>query len=80
MVAEHDRQAAEWALMTCGAVDSSRARLVRVKDTLHLTRFFASEALLADISADPRLTIIGDFAPLAFDDSGRPLPSDIARP
>jgi len=77
MVAEHDREAVEWALMTCGAVDSSRARLVRVKDTLHLTRFFASEALLADISADPRLTIIGGFAPLAFDDSGRPLPREI---
>ncbi len=77
MVAEHDREAAEWALMTCGAVDSSRARLVRVKDTLHLTRFFASEALLTDIEADPRLKIIGGFAPLAFDDSGRPLPREL---
>jgi hypothetical protein len=77
MVAEHDREAAEWALMTCGALDSSRSRLVRVKDTLHLTRFFASEALLADIEADPRLTISGGFAPLAFDDFGRPLPREI---
>ena len=77
MIAEHDREAAEWALMTCGAVDTLRARLVRVKDTLHLTRFFASEALLADIEADPRLKVIGEFAPLAFDDSGRALPKEI---
>ena len=77
MVAEHDREAAEWALMTCGAVDSSRARLVRIKDTLRLARFFASEALLPDIEADPRLKVIGELAPLAFDDSGRPLPRAI---
>jgi hypothetical protein len=77
MVAEHDQEAAEWALMTCGAVDSSRARLVRARNTLHLARFFASEALLPDIEADPRLKIVGGFAPLAFDDSGRPLPKEI---
>jgi hypothetical protein len=63
--------------MTCGAVDTSRARLVRIKETLHLARFFASEALLPDIAADPRLKVIGEFAPLAFDDSGRPLPKEI---
>jgi hypothetical protein len=77
MVAAHAREAAEWSLMTCGAVDSARARLVRIKDTLHLARFLASEALLPDIEADPRLRISGSFAPLAFDDSGMPLPSEL---
>jgi hypothetical protein len=77
MVAADDREAAEWALMTCGAVDTARARFVRIKDTLHLARFFASEALLPDITADARLKIIGKFEPLCFDDAGRPLPREV---
>jgi hypothetical protein len=63
--------------MTCGAVDTARARFVRIKDTLHLARFFASEALLPDITADARLKIIGKFEPLCFDDAGRPLPREV---
>lgn len=70
MVAAHAREATEWALMTCGAVDTATARLVRVQDTLHLSRFYASEALRPDIAADPRLEIIGEWAPLAFDARG----------
>lgn len=74
MVAADDRQATEWTLMTCGAVDTSRARLVRIQDTLHLNRFYASEALLPDIEADGRLKIVGPWAPLAFDAEGRLAP------
>jgi hypothetical protein len=70
MVANHDREATEWALMTCGAVDTSRARLVRIKNTLHMTRIYASEALLPDIQADARLQVIGDWQRLSFDASG----------
>ncbi len=70
MVASHDREATEWALMTCGAVDTARARLVRIKNTLHLARFYASEAILRDIEADPRLQVVGEWQPLSFDASG----------
>ncbi|MGC8780412.1 MAG: lactate racemase domain-containing protein, partial [Anaerolineae bacterium] len=63
MVAANDREAAEWTLLTCGAVDTARARLVRIQDTLHLERFYASEALLPEIEADPRLKIVGEWAP-----------------
>lgn len=75
MVAADDRQATEWTLMTCGAVDTSRARLVRIQDTLHLSRFYASAALLPDIEADGRLKIVGPWAPLAFDAAGHLAPS-----
>jgi len=71
MIAATDREAAEWTLMTCGAVDTSQARLVRIQDTLHLERFYAAEALQPDIAADPRLKIVSPWAPLAFDGEGR---------
>jgi hypothetical protein len=70
MVARDDREVAQWTLMTCGAIDSAAARLVRIKNTLHLSRFYASEALRPDIEADPRLKLVGEWAPLAFDGQG----------
>jgi|YNPBryantNP2012_1023418.scaffolds.fasta_scaffold01292_9 hypothetical protein len=75
MVAANDREAVEWALLTCGAVDTARARLVRIQDTLHLERFYASEALWPEIAADPRLKVVGEWAPLAFDAEGRLAPA-----
>ncbi|MCX7670927.1 MAG: DUF2088 domain-containing protein, partial [Anaerolineae bacterium] len=75
MIAANDREAAEWTLLTCGAVDTTRARLVRIRDTLHLDRFYASEALLPEIAADPRLKVVGEWAPLAFDAAGRLAPA-----
>jgi hypothetical protein len=75
MVAATDREAAEWTLMTCGAVDTRRARLVRIQDTLHLERFYAAVALLPDIAADPRLKVVSEWAPLAFDEAGRLAPT-----
>jgi hypothetical protein len=75
MVAATDREAAEWTLMTCGAVDTSQARLVRIQDTLRLERFYASEALRPDIAADPRLKVVSEWAPLAFDAAGRLAPA-----
>ena len=80
MVAEHDTGGRRMGADDLRRGRSHRARLVRIKDTLNPTWFYASEALLPDIEADPRLATIEGFAPLAFDDSGRPLPRDIARP
>lgn len=75
MVAADDREATEWTLLTCGAVDTANARLVRIQDTLHLERFYASEALLPAIAADPRLRVVGALAPLMFDEAGRLAPA-----
>ncbi len=75
MIATNDREATEWTLLTCGAVNTQDARLVRIQDTLHLERFYASAALLPDIQANPRLRVIGEWAPLAFDAEGRLAPA-----
>ena len=78
MTAVHDREAVEWAFMTAGEVEPRRARLVRIQNTLHLEHFYASEALRAEIEANPRLKICGEWAPLAFGEDGTIIPEKIA--
>jgi hypothetical protein len=77
MTAEHDREAIEWALLTSGNIPPLQARVVRIKNTLHLERFYASEALLPEIAANRRLRVVSDWAPMAFDATGMLLPDKI---
>ena len=70
MTGATDREAVEWAFQSIGAIEPPRARVVRIKNTLHPERFFASEALLPEIEANPRLRVAGPWAPLTFDEAG----------
>ncbi len=49
--------------------DTSKARMVLIKDTLHLSKLYCSESLKEEIAADPRLTVLGEFKPLEFDEN-----------
>jgi hypothetical protein len=77
MTGETDREAIEWAFLTAGNAPPPAARLVRIANTLHLDRFYASEALRPEIEADGRLRVVGEWQPLAFDDAGNLLPERI---
>ncbi len=70
MTAPTDRAAVEWAFVTAGAVEPPRAKIVRIKNTLHPERFFASEGLLPEIQTNSNLQIVGEWQPLSFDDAG----------
>lgn len=70
MTAQTDREAVEWAFITAGAVQPPRARVVRIKNTLHPERLYASEALLPEIQANSNLKIVGAWQPMAFDAAG----------
>ncbi len=74
MTGENDREAIEWAFLTAGNVPPPAARLVRIANTLHLDRFYASEALRTEIEADGRLRVVGEWQPMAFDALGNLLP------
>jgi len=52
--------------------------VVRIQNTLHLEHFYASEALQAEIEANPRLKICSEWAPLAFREDGAIIPGEIA--
>lgn len=71
MLMDDDRQAIKAALKTCFVPDPSQARVVRIKNTLHLGELYVSAALLPEASANPRLDIVGKPQELAFDASGK---------
>jgi hypothetical protein len=69
VVCEHDRDAIRHALNAAGVPDAAHARVVRVRDTLHVDTFVASEAALATMKGGARyvtgepndgLTLAGD--------------------
>jgi hypothetical protein len=64
---ETDREAIEVAV---GETPTDQARLVRIKNTLHLEELEISEALLPE-ARKAGLTIAREPHPLAFDATGR---------
>jgi hypothetical protein len=67
MTGRTDREVVEWAFLTIGAIAPQEARVMRIRNTLHPDRFYASRALLPEIDANPRLTVVSGWSPLAFD-------------
>lgn len=63
-----DRRALQAAVRGC-AMPQEEARVVFIRDTLTLNRFYASPSLRSAVVAHPRLTIAGEV-PLAFDRCG----------
>lgn len=57
VVCEHDADAIRHALNAAGVQDASHARVVRIRDTLHIDAFAASEAALAEMRRDPRYEV-----------------------
>ncbi len=49
VVGETDREAVEWAFQTVGAVEPRQARVVKIKNTLHLDELYVSQSLLPEL-------------------------------
>lgn len=62
LVMKDDRDAIRAAIQTCNALDLTKPRLVRILDTLHLSRLMISEALLEE--AKRELDIVSIEGPL----------------
>ena len=67
---ENDREAVRTALGMIGLVPAEKAKVVRIKNTLHLSEMDCSEALLPEIKAHARLSVATDPAPMTFDAEG----------
>lgn len=52
-VGETDRHAIEWAFQTIGAVEPQQARVVKVKNTLHLSELYISQSLVSELKVKP---------------------------
>lgn len=70
MVMQNDLLAIKTAIQTCGNVDYTKIRMVRIKNTLRLDEILISEHLLDQARSDPRLEIVGDTQPMVFNESG----------
>lgn len=66
---ETDYDAIRAAVKTSNALDLSRVRLIRIKNTLHLGEFWASEEVLQELVAQGKYEI-GDFQDWVFDEQG----------
>lgn len=69
MVLDSDLQAIRCAIQTCNA-GAREPRILRIRNTLAVSRFMASPALAEELGAHPRCRFLGDFAPLPFDAEG----------
>jgi len=65
----NDRKAIQACFTTIGPVPAEEVRAVIIRDTLHLSEFWASRALRQEIDAIPEAEIAAT-APLVFDASG----------
>jgi len=70
MVLDDDRDAILAAMKTCNARDLARARVVRIKDTLHMGDISVSEPMLAEARANSAIEILSPPADLVFDAAG----------
>jgi hypothetical protein len=70
MAMPDDRTAVAAALRICGRTDPAEARVARIRDTLHMTEFFASESALAEADPEARLERISEPEPWGFDANG----------
>ena len=75
MVLDNDREAIMAAIKTCYALDLTKARVVRIKDTLHMGEIYISEAMLAEAAQHPQIEVCGEPEPMQFDDAGNLLGS-----
>jgi hypothetical protein len=71
---ETDREAVQGALGTLALDDPSRAKVIRIKDTLSLGKVQVSEAFAEAARGRPDLTPLGPPEELAFDPEGNLLP------
>jgi hypothetical protein len=70
MYFDSDKQAIEVALGMIGLTESQNAKIIHIKNTLHLIEMDLSEPLLAEVRKNSRLSILGDPSPMKFDIDG----------
>ncbi len=65
-----DHEAIVTALGLIGLTPTEKARIVRIKNTLHLTEMYVSEAFVNEVKKDPQLSVLTQPTPMSFDIEG----------
>lgn len=69
MVLDNQRLAIQAAIKTAAGADKDHIKLIRIRDTLHITEIEISEALLAAAQAHPQMEVISGPYELEFDEN-----------
>ncbi len=64
LVAPDDATAFKWALRSCGPTPLSKARVLRIHDTLHLAELYVSEAVLEEVAERTDIEVVGSAVPV----------------
>ena len=67
---DSDREAIDTALKTIGPVESHKAAIVHILDTLRLEEMYVSEGMLPKVEKRKDLSVIGPPRPIKFDAKG----------
>ncbi len=70
MVLKNDLQVFQCCIKTCNVLDSSKIRVIRIKNTLSLNEIEVSTSLIPEIQAHPRMEILSESYSLNFDAQG----------
>lgn len=70
MILENDQEAIAVGLKAATLIPIEEARIVRIKDTLHLSELWVSENILKDLEGDSRFSITNEKRPFTFDVEG----------
>ncbi|MEH7387664.1 lactate racemase domain-containing protein [Bacillus sp. JJ1521] len=66
----NDKEALQAAIKTCNILDFTKVKMVRIKDTLHVSEIEVSEALLEYINQHPNMEQASDLYDFDFDENG----------
>lgn len=69
LTVDTDREALAVAMACCLKVQPATARVIRIRDTKHLERFYASESLLPELLATGRCEVVESLHLIRFDAS-----------
>ena len=68
-VLNNDMEAIRAAIKTCNALDISKAKVVRIKDTLHLDEIYISESLISEAVNNKNVMLISNPEEMIFDNN-----------
>lgn len=70
MIMDNQRLAIQAAIKTTATFNKENTRMVRLKDTLHLSEIQISESMLAEAAVNPNIVVLSEPEDLVFNENG----------
>lgn len=70
LIFDNDKQAIQAAIKMCPDIDLNNVRVVRIKNTLEMSKIQISETLIDTVSNHPNVEILDDAKDMIFDEEG----------